>query len=214
MEKNGPEKAKKSDVAPFKIPYLNLIVFFLSATALGLTYKGVMTFLPAYMGENVHLNFLKLGAVALGGTIATLALLSGAFGQYTAGALLEYYRAEKLYLGAVAIGTVFVFLMSVMTNFLLVVSAVIYAFFFFSTQPVQNYILSQYLPPHRHGLGYGVHFFLTFGVGSTAAAVSGYLADHFGLKAVFYAMGLCLMISSFLVWLLVIRAGKETVSSQ
>ena len=75
MEKNGPEKAKKSDVAPFKIPYLNLIVFFLSATALGLTYKGVMTFLPAYMGENVHLNFLKLGAVALGGTIATLALL-------------------------------------------------------------------------------------------------------------------------------------------
>ncbi|MBK5102535.1 MAG: MFS transporter, partial [Desulfobacteraceae bacterium] len=87
-----------------------------------------------------------------------------------------------------------------------VVSAIIYAFFYFSTQPVQNYLLSTYLPKHRQGLGFGIHFFLTFGVGSTAAVVSGYLADHFGLQSVFYFMGLCFILSSCLALFLVVSA--------
>jgi MFS family permease len=193
-----------------RISYLNLVVFFLSATSLGLTYKGVMTFLPAYMAENVHFAFLRLDVVALGGTITTFALLSGAVGQYVAGSLVDRYSPEKLYLGAVLIGMVFVFFMSEATNVILIAAAIVYAFFFFATQPIQNYILSRYLPRHRHGVGYGIHFFLTFGVGSTAAAVSGYLADHFGLKSVFYAMGFCFAASACLVWILVIRARNSS----
>jgi MFS family permease len=202
----GIVAVKESTVGSDKVSYLNLVVFFLSATALGLTYKGIMTFLPVYMGENVHLDLFRLDTVALGGTVATVALLSGAVGQYIAGRLSDRYRPEPLYFGAVAVGTIFVFLMSVSVNLLLVGSAVIYAFFYFSTQPIQNYLLSRYLPRHRQGLGYGIHFFLTFGVGSTAAAVSGYLADHFGLQSVFYFMGLCFILSSCLALFLVFSA--------
>lgn len=189
-----------------EVLYLNLIVFFLSACALGLTYRGVMTFLPAYMGQNVHLSFLRLEAVALGGTVTTLALLSGSVGQYLAGRLVDRYEPEKLYLGTLVIGTVFVLLMAQASNILLVASAILYAFFFFATQPIQNYLIASYLPKHRRGLGYGIHFFLVFGVGSTAAAVSGYLADRFGLESVFYAMALCFGIASCLAWFLVMRA--------
>lgn len=188
-----------------EVLYLNLIVFFLSACALGLTYRGVMTFLPAYMGQNVHLSFLRLEAVALGGTVTTLALLSGSVGQYLAGRLVDRYEPEKLYLGTLVIGTVFVLLMAQASNILLVASAILYAFFFFATQPIQNYLIASYLPKHRRGLGYGIHFFLVFGVGSTAAAVSGYLADRFGLESVFYAMALCFGIASCLAWFLVMR---------
>ena len=192
-----------------EVLYLNLIAFFLSACALGLTYRGVMTFLPAYMGQNVHLSFLRLEAVALGGTVTTLALLSGSVGQYLAGRLVDRYEPEKLYLGTLVIGTVFVLLMAQASNILLVASAILYAFFFFSTQPIQNYLIASYLPKHRRGLGYGIHFFLVFGVGSTAAAVSGYLADRFGLESVFYAMALCFGIASCLAWFLVIRARTQ-----
>ena len=205
----GAKSVKGSEADSRAVPYLNLIVFFLSASALGLTYRGIMTFLPAYMGQNVHLSLLNMDTVALGGTIATLALLSGAVGQYLAGRLVDRYVPERIYLGATVIGTIFVFLMARGSNILLVVAAVVYAFFYFSTQPVQNYLLSRYLPRHRHGLGYGIHFFLTFGVGSTAAAASGYLADHFGLPSVFYAMGLCFILSSCLALLLVIRAPGQ-----
>jgi FSR family fosmidomycin resistance protein-like MFS transporter len=172
-----------------------------------------MTFLPAYMGQNVHLSFMNLDTVALGGTVATIALLSGAIGQYISGRMLDHYRPEKLYLGAIVIGTIVLFLMAGTSNILLVVSTVLFALFYFSTQPVQNYLLSRFFPEHRHGLGYGIHFFLSFGVGSTAAAVSGYLADRFGLESVFYVMGFCFIVSCILALYLFIRTSNQNKSN-
>lgn len=205
---------KKEDVPaagedPFAISYLNLVVFFLSAMTLGLTYKGIMTFLPAYMGESIQIGGLRAGKVALGGTVATIALLSGALGQYAAGRTVDRFHGEQLYLGAILLGTVFVFLMAFTSNLILVLCAVMYAFFFFATQPIQNYLLSTYLPKHRQGLGFGIHFFITFGIGSTAAAVSGYLADHFGLRSVFYVMAVCFLLSAAMATMLLIRVHKR-----
>jgi MFS family permease len=194
---------------PRVFSYFNLIVFFLSAMALGLTYKGIMTFLPAYMGEGIHIGGLQMGKVALGGTVATIALLSGALGQYFAGRSVDRFSAERLYLGSILLGTCFVFVMAVSENLILVISAVMYAFFYFATQPIQNYLLSTYLPANRHGLGYGIHFFITFGIGSTAAAASGYLADYYGLRSVFYAMTLCFLLSAAMALTLLIRVNKR-----
>ncbi len=198
--KNKPEN---------EISYLNLVVFYCSAAALGLTYKGIMTFLPAYMGEKIHFDFITLSKVTLGGTVATIALVSGALGQYIGGRLTDRFKPEIIYSCAIIIGTFFVFIMAKSSGFILIASAVFYAFFYFSTQPMQNFILSNYLPKKRHGIGYGIHFFVTFGIGSTAAAVSGYLADNYGLESVFYAMGACFIVSSFLSLILVARARRN-----
>ena len=144
-----------------------------------------------------------------GGAVATVALLSGALGQYVAGRLVDRFAPEKLYLGATVTGTFFVFAMVFTSNLPLILCSVGYAFLYFATQPVQNYLLSRYLPPHRQGFGYGLHFSLTFGVGSTSAAFSGYLADHFGLQSVFYAMGFCFVLASILLFFLVRQSGKR-----
>ncbi len=182
-----------------------LIVFYLSAAFLGLTYKGIMTFLPVYMGERVSMEFLGISRLTLAGSFATFALLSGAVGQYIGGRLVDRWRPEFIYAGAICMGTVFVFLMAISSNGVLIASAVMYAFFYFATQPIQNFMLSRYLPPDRYGLGFGVHFFITFGVGSTAAAFSGYLADHHGLASVFYAMGGCFVASCCLAGYLILQ---------
>jgi MFS family permease len=205
----GPRKTAEK-----KVSFLSLTYFFLSATALGLSYKGIMTFLPTYMGQNIEISFLDMDVVAIGGAFATLALISGAFGQYVAGRLTDKYPVEKIYLGAVVMGTIFVFIMSSSTGVLLVLASVCYAFFYFAVQPAQNFIVSKYLPQHRQGLGYGILFILTFGVGSTAAAVSGYLADLYGLQIVFYAMGFCFLASALLIFGLVLQDArkKQTVS--
>jgi len=192
-----------------KVSFLSLTYFFLSATALGLSYKGIMTFLPTYMGQNIEIRFLEMDVVAIGGAFATLALISGAFGQYVAGRLTDKYPVEKIYLGAVIMGTIFVFVMSKSTGALLVLASVCYAFFYFAVQPAQNFIVSKYLPQHRQGLGYGILFILTFGVGSTAAAISGYLADLYGLQIVFYAMGFCFLASALLIFGLVMQNVKK-----
>ena len=49
---------------------------------------------------------------------------------------------------------------------------------------------------------------VTFVVGSTAAAVSGYLADLYGLQVVFYAMGFCFLISAGLIIGLVLQKNN------
>jgi MFS family permease len=186
-----------------RLSVIRLIVFYCSAAFLGLTYKGIMTFLPVYMGEQVHLSFLSADKLTLGGTVATFTLLSGAVGQYIGGRLVDRFGPEKIYATAICIGALFVWMMAVSTDWILIGSAVTYAFFYFATQPVQNYMLSRYLPPHRHGIGFGTQFFITFGVGSTAAAVSGYIADQYGLPSIFYAMTGCFVVSSILSLVLI-----------
>jgi len=204
-----PERSKSSSRTSPRIPYANFVIFFLAALSLGLSYKGITTFLPTYMGANVEIRSLGLDSVSIGGIVATLALLSGAFGQYLAGRLVDRFQPERIYFLVVSIGTVFVLVMAISSNLVLVLSAVMYAFLYFSTQPTQNFILSKYTPPNKQGFIFGLHFFLMFGVGSTAAAVSGYLADHFGLAAVFYSMGGCFAFSSVLLfWLMLRTAGK------
>ena len=171
-----------------------------------------MTFLPAYMGQEIQLSFLHLNPVTIGGAIATIALLFGGIGQYTSGHLVDRYKPEKIYFWVTIIGTVWVFLMAKSSNLLLVISAILFAMFYFATQPVQNYLITNFLPKHRRGLGFGLYFFLAFSVGSTAAAISGYLADRFGLATVFYTMGGCLLFSSFLAGILLVRT--RTVSTE
>ena len=194
---------------PLKMPYLMLTFFLLGTMSLGLTYKGILTFLPTYMGQNVHIPGIHLSPVSMGGLIATIALVSGTLGQYLAGRLVDHYPPEKLYLLVVSAATPFVFLMAMSTDALLVVSVILYSLLYFAAQPVQNYILSGAVPKRRQGIVFGIHFSLTFGVGSTSAAVCGYLADRFGLGAVFYAMGGCFVFAAFFLLLLAIHAGRR-----
>jgi MFS family permease len=204
------DRRKDEKLDRYEGSYLNLVLFFLTAVFLGITYRGIMTFLPAYMGQKVQSSFIPLDPVAIGGTIATVALVFGGVGQYIAGHLVDRYKVEKLYFGVMIIATLWVFLMSESTNALLIVSAVLFALFYFANQPIQNYIIASYLPKHRQGLGFGIHFFLVFSVGSTAAAISGYLADRFGLVSVFHVMATCLLISALIAGVLLFRTRATT----
>lgn len=114
--------------------------------------------------------------------------------------LMVFFNTDYFHLG-------FVFMMAVSSGLILVLSAVLQAFLYFSTQPTQNFILSRYTPGPRQGLVFGLHFFLNFGVGSIAAALGGYLADRFGLDSVFYAMGGCFAVASVLLLRLAIRTA-------
>ncbi len=207
-EHRPPKKDPANDLNAEKISRDHLhkiLIFFTASVFTGLTYKGIMTFLPAYMSQQVHLAYLPSDPVALGGTVATIALMVGAAGQYASGRMVDRVRPEKLYFFAILISMAAVFAIAVSANLALIVATIVYAFFYFSIQPVQNFIITTYLPPHRRGFGFGLHFFLSFGIGATAAPVCGYLADSFGLASVFWAMGICFVISALLSWILLIK---------
>ncbi len=192
---------------------LLLVIFFASATLTGLCYRGVMTFLPTYMAQKGQLDFLPIGSVALGGMMSTIALLFGTIGQYMGGNLSDRYLPEKIYFGAYLLGAPFLFLVGLATNLFVVFSALAFAFFYFSTQPTQNHLLARYTSVQFRGTGYGIQFFLGFGVGSFASTLSGYTADRLGLEWVFYTMGFLFLASGVLAFVLLLLSRKNTASA-
>jgi MFS family permease len=187
-----------------------LIVFFASAIMIGLSYRGVITFLPTYMAQKVRIDFLPIESVALGGMMSTIALLFGTIGQYMGGILSDRYLPEKVYFGAYLLGAPFLFLVGFSTNLLVVLSALAYAFFYFSTQPTSVHLLARYTNVSFRGTAYGIQFFLTFGLGSFASTLSGYIADLLGLEWVFHAMGFLFFISAVLAFVLVVLSRKRS----
>ena len=189
---------------------LPLIVFFASGMMIGLCYRGVMTFLPAYMAQRVQIGFLPIGSVALGGMMSTVALLFGTVGQYAGGSLSDRSLPEKVYFAAHLLGAPFLFLVGLSTDLPVVLSALAYAFFYFSTQPSGSTLLARYTSLRFRATGYGIFFFLAYGVGSFASTLSGYMADNFGLEWVFHTMGFLFVISGVLAFILIILSRKKT----
>ena len=187
---------------------LPLIVFFASSAIIGLCYRGVLTFLPTYMGQKVQIDFLPIGSVALGGMMSTIALLFGTIGQYMGGTLSDRYLPEKVYFGAHLLGVPFLFFVGLSTNLFMVFSALAYAFFYFSTQPAGAHLLARYTSVRFRGTGYGIYFFLNFGVGSFASTLSGYIADRLGLEWIFHTMGFLFLASGILAFVLILLSRK------
>ena len=190
--------------------FLPLIFFLAAGVTIGLCYRGVMTFLPTYLAQKVQIAFLPIESVALGGMMSTIALLFGTIGQYLGGSLSDRYLPEKIYFGAYLLGAPFLFLVGLSTNVALVLSTLAYAFFYFSTQPSGDHLLARYTSVRFRATGYGIYFFLTYGVGSFGATLSGYMADLFGLEWVFHTMGFLFVASGMLAYVLVILSRKRT----
>ena len=64
---------------------------------------------------------------------------------------------------------------------------------FFSIQPVANTLIAEFTHSDNRGLGYGINFFLSFGIGSFAAGFGGYIAENMGVASVFPVMGYLLI---------------------
>lgn len=184
---------------PTRSAVATLLLMYLSFAALGLAYRGITTFLPAYMAQNVTIGGASIHPVVLGGTVATIALLSGMLGQYIGGTIADRVSPLWLYTSTTLLAGVLALLMALTSGLILVIFAVLQAFFAFSSQPVQNVLVSRYLSRKNQGRAFGVKYLMIFGVGSFAAALAGFLADRFGLASVFVAMSVCYFLGSLLV---------------
>jgi MFS family permease len=203
-EKTG-QTVKKEPVGAL----LPLVFVFAASMMTGLCYRGVLTFLPTYMAQKVQLSFLPIHGVALGGMMSTIALLFGTLGQYMAGNLSDRYPPERIFLAAHLLGAPFLFLAGLSTNLPVVLSALAYSFFYFSTQPTQSHLVARYTSQRFRGLAYGIHFFVGFGIGSFASTLSGYVADLFGLEWVFYTMGFIFLVAVVITLALFLLALKS-----
>ncbi len=176
-----PERIVKGSAGPF-------IIYLFAAVMVGFSYRGVMTYLPAYFAENLSGSIFTGEALVKGGRFATLTLLVGVAGQFVGGQLTSRGNLEKLFAFLLIITVPFLLLMSVLSNYMLLIATMAFAFFHFSGQPVGNNLIAKYTDPRGRGLGFGLYFASAFGVGSLAAWFSGMIADRFGMKYIFVVL--------------------------
>jgi MFS family permease len=91
------------------------------------------------------------------------------------------------------------------TGIPLILIGIIFGMAHFTWQPVGNSLIAQITHSHPRGLGYGIGFFLGFGVGALAAGIGGLIAEYLEVAYVFPVMAAILIPAVFLTRKLITR---------
>jgi len=90
----------------------------------------------------------------------------------------------------------------------LFIASIFLGIVYFLNQPVSNALLADLTPSSHRGLGYGISFFLSFGIGGIAPAIGGWIADHYSVEMVFPVMATSLIPGVIAGWLLIQRRNQ------
>lgn len=157
-----------------------LILVYAAFVLNGFVYSAARTFLPTH----IRLR----GYEHLGAAMTTVALLTGALGQYVGGSLTQRYRLERLAPLMPALVVPALVFMGTSREALLVVAAAAFVMFSFGGQPVFTSLIADYTPARLLGRSYGVSFFASFGLASFGSTYAGFFADRWDTAAVFLAL--------------------------
>lgn len=191
---------------------LALAVALVMMAALGLCYRGTLTFLPQILGGRLAPSLHGATTVAVGGWVTTMALLVGVAGQWIGGGVLFHrVRLEPLFglLLLPCLGGLL--LLARAEGWWMAAGAGLFGFFFFAAQPVGNGLVAHFTSEAWRSTGYGVHFLMTFGVGSLGALTAGLALERWGGGGAFLAMLVPGAAAAALAGLLSLRreTGKE-----
>tara|TARA_B100000315_G_C14595353_1_gene598695 strand:+ start:2274 stop:3437 length:1164 start_codon:yes stop_codon:yes gene_type:complete len=179
---------KKTDMPSLMIYYLILIL-------VGFTFSGFTTFLPTHFSNFSDGLLMNVKSIAKGGFLTSLVLLGGMIGQWVAGRMGDKFD-KKILLSVIFIFNIPLILMVGYTeNYLLLFFAFLFGITYFAYQPIGNTLLSELTHSSQRGIGYGISFFLTFGVGSAAALIGGYLTEKEGTQLVFIYLAVIMFIA-------------------
>ncbi len=166
-------------------------------------FYGSMTFLPTYMAKFAGFRILSLDSVAIGGMLSAIVLLMGAAGQFTGGIMAQRPSVEKKFLWVTLLAFPSLLAMSFSSHLLLLLVALVYYFFNFSLQPMNNTLLARYTSGDMRATAFGIYFSVAFGIGSSASSYSGYIAETFGLQWVFAGLSISTLLLIGIIYLFI-----------
>lgn len=162
-----------------------LVVYYAIVVLVGFTFYGFATFMPTHFSENLGGPFQDVDVIIKGGLFSTFVLVSGIAGQLIGGKLGDSFR-RTLLLPLIMLAHVPLLVFFGLESWgVMVMSGIFLGIVHFSFQPIGNSLIAEFTTPAARGLGYGVSFFLSFGVGAIGSGVGGNLAVSYGVAMVF-----------------------------
>ena len=183
----APPAEENSQGVPLFIS-LALLMLFAASIFSGFIFRGSLTFLPALFQQNVSFITNHDEPAVMAGYAATAVLSFGLFGAWFGGYINDKIKYPEFV--PVCIFLVIapaLYLASRLMEMQLLVTMCFFSLIYYAWQPSQNYLIAKYTKKSSHGMGFGVNFFLIFGMGSLATTVGGWMADNHGVDR-FYAI--------------------------
>jgi MFS family permease len=199
--KYGTEKIKTKDKP-------SLVLYYVMATAMGFSFGGFTTFMPTLFGSQTTGVFSLLPETLKAGFFTTLVFASGIIGQTIGGYVGDRYKRSFLLFWIIILNIPFLIVMGYTSGWALLYSSMMLGVVYFLNQPVSNALLAELTPSSHRGLGYGISFFLSFGIGGLAPAIGGWITTNYSVEMVFPLMAFSLIPAVIAGWFLIQRQNQ------
>jgi len=194
------EPGPQTNKIKLKFSFSKAQVLIISVGALwGVAHHGLFNFLPYYFKESVETGW---NAEVISGFLLGFVLMLGIIGQLFGGRLGERFKRKNLYSWVVGLNIPFLVIMAFLNGWTLVGIAGILGAVNFMFQPIHNSLLADETDSDQRGIVYGFSAGISFGVGSLAGVIGGYIGDIFSINYIFSSMAVFLVPAVILAILL------------
>ena len=179
-----------------------LLYFYVTNLIMGFVYYGFTTFMPIHFSENTKDLLPFIPDTMKAGVFPSFVFISGIIGQIIGGKLGSHFNRVRILPYIIAMNIPFLLLMGNSKGIMLVFCSLCLGMTYFSSQPICNTIIADLTNSNNRGIGYGINFFLSMGIGSLAAMLGGILAINYGTNIIFISMGILLfpaLITSYFI---------------
>ncbi len=170
-----------------------LAMYYGITVLLGFAYTGFTTFIPTHFAFETRHVFQGLSDIIRGGLFTTVVLVAGIIGQMIGGWSGDKYDKTTLLFWIVLINIPLFAILGVVTGYPLIMFGILLGIAHFSAQPVGNSLIANFTSSQNRGIGYGISFFFSFGVGSLSAGLSGWVAEHYSVSMIFPILAIMLL---------------------
>lgn len=188
----------------------SIVLYYVMSTALGFSFGGFTTYMPSLFGSQTTGIFAFLPETLKAGFFTTLVFTSGILGQTIGGYVGDRYSRSFLLFWIVILNMPFLLLMGFTSGWSLLISSILLGIVHFLNQPVANALLAELTPSSHRGIGYGISFFLSFGIGGIAPAVCGWITNQYSIEMVFPFMAISLIPAVIAGWFLMKRKNQTS----
>jgi len=180
---------------------VSLLLLYVGSILSGFIFRGSLTFFPALFQREIHFITNNDQPVAMAGFFTTAVLSLGLISSWFGGYINDKIKRPELFpMVLFVVVAPALYLVSRFSDNALLFSAALFSLFFYAWQPAQNYLIAKYTKKASHGKGFGINFFLIFGVGSIATASGGYVADNYGIDRFYWVMSIIALVAIGAAW--------------
>ena len=169
-----------------------LIYYFITNSFLGMAYYGFTTFMPIHLSENTYEFLPGISQNMKAGLFPTIVFIAGMVGALLGGKIGEIFDKRISFVVIIILNIPVFFLVGITSDFALIICSIMLGIIYFSNQPIGNTLVSDFSDNKNRGFVYGLGFFISFGIGSFAAGLSGMIAVNYSVPIIFPVMGILL----------------------